>query len=161
MKALTTATLLVAALCGGPALAQDKTAGKEPTMSESYGIERDTPLAAKIADFTATGPKGARLELAKLTDFDWDKVVGFHGPYPREIYQRILGSTDWLTPERAQAMTDESVMLVFLDHGQVVAAPVISPPIWLIGVEPVVRGREAALVVTTPDPGPYAHLKLE
>lgn len=135
--------------------------GDEQKMTADYGVAHDAPLRTKIETFGQTAQTGARLELASLTDFPWDKVIPVQSSAPLELYAKLTGSSDWLTAERGQAVSDESVMLVFMDQDRVVAAPVIAPPIWIMGADPVPHGREAALVVTSPGPGSYAHLTLE
>lgn len=123
--------------------------------------ENEAQMQDRIAEFTAAGPNGARLTLAEITGFDWDSVRAFHGPTPREVYEAVLGDASWLTAERGRQMTDDAVRLVFLKDGTFAGQVVIAPPVWLTGTRPDPKGREAALVVASPDPGPYAHLTLE
>lgn len=115
----------------------------------------------KIAEFTEAGPNGARLRLEDITDFEWDTVHAFHGTSPRPFYDKAFGESYRMSDESRAKLTDESVLLAFSLNGNVVREIVVAPPLWLIGVEPVPHGKDAVLIVTSDDPGPYTALELD
>ncbi|SMO45735.1 hypothetical protein [Paracoccus laeviglucosivorans] len=158
LKFLTAMAASFALGCG--VVAYSQTEG-QPSVNDASLAPQAKLMEDRIAAFLAKGPQGARLPLTEITDFDWDSVRPFYGAVARETFQQVLGDTAWLDDPAIADAGDEAVRLVFLKDGKVVGTAVATPPVWLLEVKEEPMGRDAALVVTTPDPGPYYHMTLE
>lgn len=120
----------------------------------------DSEMLKQISEFTEAGPNGATLTLADITDFEWDTVYSFRASTSRFFYDKAFGESYRMSDESRTELTDDSVLLAFSLNGEVVREVVISPPLWLTGVEPVPHGKDTALTVISEDPGPYTALEL-
>ncbi|WBU57173.1 hypothetical protein [Paracoccus sediminicola] len=156
-------SLIIAALgiAGLIGLWEMRADAENTTGSAGEAQIEETAMIDRIAEFAAAGPNGAALNLAEVTDFDWDQVYGFSATMPPEMLEQALGAA--YRPELAklrESWYEDDALLVFTRDDEIVEQVAFTSEPRLVGTDARAYGTDAALVVHTKDPGPYVSVRL-